>query len=174
MDKFISMERNSSENDSRALVVFTDGACSANGKKNARGGYSTVWPDYPNMDGGWPLEGEKATNNRAEFMGLIRAFEIADRIEPERKRKLEVYTDSMFLINCVTKWLTGWKRNGFKKADGKPVLNQDLLLLIDQLRMKRVVVLNHVRAHTGNTDWKSVYNAKADELAVNAVTKPPL
>lgn len=163
------MEINEKENTIAKLVVFTDGACSANGKKNARGGYSAVWPDYPHMDGGWPLEGEKATNNRAEFMGLIKSFEIADKIDPERKLHLEVYTDSMFLINCITKWLAGWKRNGFKKADGKPVLNQDLLLIIDQLRMKRMVVLNHVRAHTGKTDWKSVYNAKADALAVSAV-----
>jgi ribonuclease HI len=151
-----------------SLVVFTDGACSANGKKNAKGGYSTVWPDYPEMDGGWPLEGEKATNNRAEMMGLIKSFEIADVIDPERKKHLEVYTDSMFMINCVTKWLANWKKNGFKKSDGTSVLNQDLLQQIDALRLKRVLVLNHVRAHTKNTDWKSLNNAKADALARDA------
>lgn len=151
-----------------SLVVFTDGACSANGKKNAKGGYSTVWPDYPEMDGGWPLEGAKPTNNRAEMMGLIKSFEIADVVDPERKKRLEVYTDSMFMINCVTKWLANWKKNGFKKSDGGSVLNQDLLLQIDALRLKRVLVLNHVRAHTKNTDWKSVNNAKADALARDA------
>jgi ribonuclease HI len=151
-----------------SLVVFTDGACSANGKTNAKGGYSTVWPDYPEMDGGWPLEGEKATNNRAEMMGLIKSFEIADMIDPERKMRLEVYTDSMFMINCVTKWLANWKKNGFKKSDGTSVLNQDLLQQIDALRLKRVLVLNHVRAHTKNTDWKSLNNAKADALARDA------
>jgi ribonuclease HI len=151
-----------------SLVVFTDGACSANGKKNAKGSYSMVWPDYPEMDGGWPLEGEKATNNRAEMMGLIKSFEIADVIDPERKKHLEVYTDSMFMINCVTKWLANWKKNGFKKSDGSSVLNQDLLRLIDALRLKRVLVLNHVRAHTKNTDWKSLNNAKADALARDA------
>ena len=151
-----------------SLVVFTDGACSANGKKNAKGGYSTVWPDYPEMDGGWPLEGDKSTNNRAEMMGLIKSFEIADVIDPERKKHLEVYTDSMFMINCVTKWLANWKKNGFKKSDGSSVLNQDLLREIDALRLKRVLVLNHVRAHTKNTDWKSLNNAKADALARDA------
>ena len=151
-----------------SLVVFTDGACSANGKKNAKGGYSTVWPDYPEMDGGWPLECDKSTNNRAEMMGLIKSFEIADVIDPERKKHLEVYTDSMFMINCVTKWLANWKKNGFKKSDGSSVLNQDLLREIDALRLKRVLVLNHVRAHTKNTDWKSLNNAKADTLARDA------
>lgn len=148
-----------------ALIVFTDGACSCNGKTYAKGGYSTVWPEHPEMNGGWALEGEKVTNNRAEFMGLVKALEIADIIDPSRSKRLEVYTDSMFLINCMNKWLPGWKKNGFKKADRKPVLNQDLLLTLDKLRMRRFVVLNHVRAHTSNNDWKSINNAKADELA---------
>ena len=153
-----------------SLVVFTDGACSANGKKNATGAYATVWPDHPEMDGGWPLEGgeKAATNNRAEMMGLIKSFEIADVIDPERKKHLEVYTDSMFMINCVTKWLANWKKNGFRKSDGSSVRNQDLLLRIDALRLKRVLVMNHVRAHTKGTDWKSKNNAKADALAKNA------
>ena len=102
------------------------------------------------------------------MMGLIKSFEIADVIDPERKKRLEVYTDSMFMINCVTKWLANWKKNGFKKSDGTAVLNQDLLRQIDALRLKRVLVLNHVRAHTKNTDWKSLNNAKADTLARDA------
>lgn len=151
------------------LVVFTDGACSSNGKACAKGGYSTVWPSHPEYDGGWKLEdGFTPTNNRAEFMGLIKSFEIADLIDPEKKRILDVYTDSMFMIHCITKWIDGWKRNGFKKADGKPVLNQDLLVQIDKLRFSRRLVLNHVRAHTKNTDWKTINNAKADELARQA------
>lgn len=151
------------------LEVFTDGACSANGKKYARAAYSTVWPKYPELNGGWAMEGDKATNNRAEFMGLIKSFEIADIIEPERKRTIDVYTDSMFLVNCVTKWLANWKRNGFIKSDGKPVLNQDLLLEIDRLKGMRRLNLHHVRAHTGGTDWKSIHNNTADKLARSAV-----
>jgi ribonuclease HI len=171
MDRFISIQKAGTDimeqptNNTSALVAFTDGACSANGKANAKGGYSSVWPFHEEHNGGWPLVCDKPTNNKAEFMGLIKSFEIADKIDPGRQKKLEVYTDSMFLINCVTKWLRGWKRNGFKKADGKPVLNQDLLLMIDELMKTRTVVLHHVRAHTGGTDWKSINNAKADELA---------
>lgn len=152
------------------LIVFCDGACSGNGKNNARAGYSSVWPFHEEFNGGWTLMCDNPTNNKAEFMGLIKSFEIADIIDPARGKTLVVYTDSMFMVNCVTKWLGKWKENGFRKSDGSPVLNQDLLLQIDLMMSKRHVHLVHVRAHTGGSDWKSRQNAKADELAQNART----
>ena len=151
------------------LIVFTDGACSANGRANARASYSSVWPWHPEHDGGWRITEGAATNNRGEFMGLVKSFEIADKIDPECTKELLVFTDSMFLINCLTKWVVGWKRNGFKKADGSPVLNQDLLVLLDQLMRRRKVTLRHVSAHTGKKDWASQFNDKADRLAKNAL-----
>lgn len=156
-----------------AYIVFTDGACTGNGKKGgeSKGGYSTAWPFHKEQNGGWPLESESddngnvPTNNRAEFKGFIKACEIADTMDPFRLKKLIVYTDSMFLINCVTKWMSKWISNGFKKSDGSDVLNQDLLLIIHDLMKKRDILLYHVRAHTGRGDWASKWNDEADKLA---------
>lgn len=150
------------------LIAFCDGACSGNGRKNAKGGYSSIWPFHEEHNGGWILSCENPTNNKAEFMGLIKSFEIADIIDPEKSKTLQVYTDSMFLINCITKWLSNWKKNGFKKSDGSDVLNQDLLMIIDECQSKRQLELIHVRAHTGGTDWKSRWNAIADAYAQKA------
>lgn len=154
------------EIDTNHLIVFTDGACSGNGKRHAKGAYSSVWPYHMEYNGAWQLESTPPpTNNRAEFMGLIKSYDIADVIDPEMKKELSVYTDSMFLINCATSWLTKWKKNEFKKSDGSSVLNQDLLLKIDECMSKRKTNFHHVRAHTNQTDWFSKYNDIADKLA---------
>jgi ribonuclease HI len=61
--------------------------------------------------------------------------------------------------------LSGWKAKNWKKADGSPVKNVDLLLLLDACMKKRVVTFKHVRAHTGKKDWASIHNDLADQLA---------
>uniref|UniRef100_A0A6C0BF99 ribonuclease H n=1 Tax=viral metagenome TaxID=1070528 RepID=A0A6C0BF99_9ZZZZ len=155
------------------LIAFCDGACSQNGKQGAKAGYSSVWPWHENYDGGWPLIDKPRTNNRAEFSGLIKTFEIADMIDPSQSKEVLVFTDSMFLIRCFTEWMPKWKRNGFKKSDGTNVLNQDLLVVIDDLMNERRVTLKHVKAHTGKTDWVSIQNDKADKLAKYGVTRCP-
>jgi ribonuclease HI len=153
--------------DTERLVVFTDGACSNNGSSRARAGYGVVWPHNRALDVSKRLLGQEQTNNRAEFSALIEAQRIADTIDPSQERPLHVYTDSELLINSVTKWLPGWKRNGWRKSDRKPVLNQDLLREIDS--NPRPLVFNHVRAHTGRRDWESIHNEEADRLARDAL-----
>lgn len=145
------------------LVVFTDGACSHNGARHARAGYATVWPYNRGLDTARRLEGPEQTNNRAEYSALIEAQRIADSLDLSGKKPLHVYTDSQLLIDSVTKWMPGWKKNGWKKSDRKPVLNQDLLKQIDA--NARPLVFQHVRAHTGKADWESTYNDEADRLA---------
>lgn len=108
-------------------------------------------------------------------MGCIRALEIArDAIDPTFQRPLVIYTDSQLLIDSITKWLPGWKRRGWKKADGKsPVLNRDLLECIDHLRSQRGAhkcTFRFVRAHTGKNDWESKMNAHVDQLARDAAS----
>jgi ribonuclease HI len=151
------------------LVVFTDGACSCNGSRHARAGYAVVWPNRRSLDTCKRLTGLEQTNNRAEFMALLEAQKIADRIDPSRERPLYVYTDSELLINSVTKWLPGWKRNDWKKSNRKPVLNQDLLKGIDA--NPRPLIFKHVRAHTGRRDWESMYNEEADRLARSTISQ---
>lgn len=157
------------------IVVFTDGSCFGNGKRSATGAYAVLFPAYhPLHTEALPVHASPRhgppTNNRAELMGCIRALEIArDAIDPTFQRPLVIYTDSQLLIDSVTKWLPGWKRRGWKKADGKsPVLNRDLLERIDHLRTQRgahTCAFRFVRAHTGKDDWESKMNAQVDQLA---------
>lgn len=150
-----------------ALVVFTDGSAIGNGSKTARAGYAMVWPNHPHLTCGKPLPcGAHKTNNRAEFMACIDALEAADTVDPTRSQTLYVYTDSMLLINTVTKWRQNWKRNGWCKSSGEPILNRDLVERLDVLlTARRNVVWRHVEAHTNRTDWMSKWNAEADALA---------
>lgn len=158
---------------SNIINVFTDGSCiqNAKNKKNRPAGYACVFPEHPQYNYGAKLEGPVKTNNRAEYMACIKAFEIANTIDPTKTKVLCVYTDSELMINSLTKWLTGWKAKGWKKSDGSPVLNVDLLKIMDIEKQKRVTIFKHVKAHTGKTDWQSVHNDMADKLAKSAALK---
>ena len=147
------------------LSIFTDGACLHNGKKNAKASWAVVIPSHPEFDTGARLEGKLQTNNRAELTAIIEAYRIADLIDATGLKQLKVYTDSELAINSLTKWLKGWKRNGWKTKDRQDVSNKDLLEKLDWLMAKRKTVFQHVRAHTGKDDYMSKNNEKADLLA---------
>ena len=156
------------------IEVFTDGSCINNGKKNLRqfAGYAAVFPEDMTFTVYEPLKGHEKTNNRAEFMALIRALEIADEIDESKKRGLLVYSDSELLCNTVSLWMSSWKRRGWKKKDDKPVANLDLVKRLDELKQLRKVIMVHVRAHTTNNDYQSKWNRVADELAKKAAFEP--
>jgi ribonuclease HI len=151
-----------------ALVVFTDGACKGNGSMNARAGYAAVFPNHPHLDISEPLIGETRTNNRAEYTGCIRALEQCEKEDPGLGKSVYMYTDSQLLMNTVTKWIRGWKNRGWKKNDGGPILNLDLVLKLDTLSMRRKIIWRWVPAHTGREDWMSIWNARADVCANEA------
>lgn len=157
------------------LVCFTDGSTPRNGDKNAKGGCAVVWPDHSEYNTSFCLE--NTTNNRCEYSAVIRAFEQAVEIDPECKKTLIIYTDSMLIVNSMTKWLSGWKRNNYIKSDGKPVLNDDLIKTVDEHMKARRCVFKHTPAHTlkkshapvsGSPAWEALYNDKADKLARTA------
>jgi ribonuclease HI len=151
------------------INVFTDGSCiqSSKNKNNRPAGFSCVFPEFPKFNYSAKLEGEK-TNNRAEYTACILALTITDKIDSSQKKILYVYTDSELMINSLTKWMPGWKAKNWKKADGSPVKNIDLLKVLDDLIKNRVVVFKHVRAHTGKKDWASIHNDTADRMAKEA------
>jgi len=157
------------DTDTNTIVCFTDGACTFNGSSKARASFAVVWPDHPDMDQAAVLCNGASTNNRAEFSALILAFKQAEQLDPSRAKTLVVYTDSMLMLNTVTFWMAGWKKRGWIKADKKAVANIDLVLSIDEWTMKRKVELRHVKAHTGKTDWASVYNDRVDKLAASVI-----
>jgi ribonuclease HI len=154
------------------IICFTDGACSHNGKKNARASFAVVFPDHGDHDVGMrvPLT-EPQTNNRGELWGCRKALETANVIDPEALRNVHIYTDSMLLINSMTTWIKQWKKNAWMTSTKAPVKNVDLIQSIDALieqRGNQRVIFHHVRAHTKNQDWESRLNAKVDMLARDA------
>lgn len=150
------------END-KTLICFTDGSAINNGQPNAKASYAVVWPYHGEYNSGGPVF--PATNNRGEYTALIRAFEQAMIIDPLSLKTLIVYTDSMLMINSLTKWLPGWKRAGYKKSDGETIANLDLVKELETHMQQRSVVLRHVRSHQKTETWESRYNNLVDQLA---------
>ena len=107
--------------------------------------------------GGW----KNATNNRGELMAVLDLlWSTADRDEG-----LKIYCDSQYVINALTKWMPGWKRKGWKKADGKEVLNKDLLASLDEALSGRTVEFEWVKGHNNHE-----LNEAADDRARAAAT----
>lgn len=138
------------------ITAYTDGACKGNGKAGqGQGGYG-AHIRYPNGDIHNLWSGEKnTTNNRMEILGAILAIKHTPTDTP-----LTIITDSGYLKNAMTKWLAGWKKNGWKKADKQPPENLDLWQTLDILCQNRHIDWQWVKGHAGD-----VGNTEADRLA---------
>lgn len=95
--------------------------------------------------GGWP----HGTNNQGELMAVV---DLLDQTAAAglAGEPLKVLCDSQYVINTVTKWIPGWKRKGWRKADGSPVLNLELVKRLDELVTGREVVFEWVKGHAGH------------------------
>ena len=108
--------------------------------------------------GGWP----HGTNNQGELMAVLDLFRSTAHVPDE---ELKILCDSQYVINCITKWMPGWKRKGWRKADGKPVLNVDLLKDIDQAIVGRKYSFEWVKGHAGH-DLNEAADVRARAVAV--------
>jgi ribonuclease HI len=140
--------------DRKIQKIYTDGACSGN---PGPGGWGTVI--Y--FDDGSVRElggGERqTTNNRMEMQAAIGGLEFLK--QTGQTDPVALYTDSEYVKNGITKWIKGWKSKGWKTSTGKPVLNQDLWEILDELH-SRQVEWHYVRGHTGD-----VGNERCDAIA---------
>ncbi|WP_160667640.1 ribonuclease HI family protein [Pseudarthrobacter sp. ATCC 49987] len=120
------------------------------------------WAWYVDDDcwraGGWP----HGTNNMGELMAVLDLFRSTAHLPGEH---LHILCDSQYVINSVTKWMPGWKRKGWRKSDGKPVMNVELLKEIDQALVGRKYTFEWVRGHAGHD-----LNEAADDRARAAAT----
>jgi ribonuclease HI len=108
-------------------------------------------------DDNWAAGGWKhATNNQGELMAVLDLFLATAGVDDD----LHILCDSQYVINCVTKWMPGWKKKGWRKGDGKPVMNVDLLTRIDEAIVGRRYRFEWVRGHVGH-----VLNEAADARA---------
>ena len=148
------------------MRVFTDGACSGNGRSGARAGFAVWFPEARHLSCSQRLpDGEAQTNQRAELSAIHRAVVILDD-GGFHDEDILVYTDSEYSINCLTKWLAGWASRNWKTTEGKGVLHQDLIRdtssRLAKFKSHRFI---HVRAHTGNEDDLSKQNDVVDKMA---------
>ena len=138
-----------------ALTAAADG--SALGNPGPAG-----WAWYIDDDrwraGGWP----RATNNQGELMAVL---DLLNATADRATEPLRILCDSQYVINSVTQWMPGWKRRGWRKADGKPVLNRELLELLDAAMVGRSVTFEWVKGHAGHP-----LNEAADVRARAAAT----
>lgn len=137
--------------DSDAIQIWTDGACSGN---PGPGGWGALirWNGHEKeLHGGDPA----TTNNRMEMTAVIEALKAINR-----PSKITLHVDSTYVKDGLTKWIKGWKRNGWKTADKKPVKNQELWMAMDEACKVHDITWKWVKGHAGDEG-----NERADALA---------
>ena len=160
----------------KTLHLFTDGACSDNGKRGAKGGFGVHVYTKPSLDVSSPLlPNEPQTNNRAELRAIQAALDLIDQYEVEWNKEYSdysIWSDSEYSIHSLTKWAKGWRNNNWKKKDGGLIQNIDLIKPLYErlLRMPRVS-LHHVRGHQDSKRNEFPYdgNHRADLLATKSI-----
>jgi ribonuclease HI len=144
------------------VELFTDGACSGN---PGPGGWGAILRVKGAKDGGRERElsgSEPATtNNRMELMAVISGLEAL-----KRPCTVRLYTDSRYVLDGATKWIHGWKKNGWRTADKKPVKNVELWQRLDAAGAPHRIHWSWVKGHSGHVE-----NDRADELARGEIEK---
>jgi ribonuclease HI len=133
------------------VEVFTDGACSGNPGPGGWGAVLRYGASEKELNGGEAA----TTNNRMEMTAAIMALEAL-----KKPSKVALYTDSTYLRDGIMKWIHGWKRNGWKTADKKPVKNVDLWQRLELAIERHDVAWHWVKGHAGHPE-----NERADALA---------
>lgn len=144
---------------SQPVQIFADGACRGNPGPGGWGALLRYGEQERELWGGEA----HTTNNRMELTAVIRALEVL-----QRPSRLHIVTDSQYVLHGITQWLAGWKRRGWRTADGKPVKNQELWERLDQLLAPHQAEWTWVRGHTGHPE-----NERADALANRGIDELP-
>ncbi|XP_055374371.1 ribonuclease H1 [Condylostylus longicornis] len=145
--------------DSEGFVIcYTDGSCEGNGQNIAAAGFGVYFSENHPLNTAKPVSG-RPTNNVGEIQASIYAVKLALDLGIE---KLCISTDSQFLINSITQWVKGWKKNGWRKKDGTMVKNSEDFKELNALLEKNKIEIkwNYVKGHEG-----IIGNEKADKLA---------
>ena len=138
----------SANKQSMTRSVYVDGSCFNNGKKNSAGGIGVYFGDGDSRNVSCRIVDGKVTNQTMELRACLAAIEaiIASRKEDEF---FTIYTDSMYVVKCMTSWADAWKRNGWKTKDDAPVSNMQLIKKTHELYKASSpwIRLEFVRAH---------------------------
>jgi len=139
------------------VTIYTDGACKGNPGPGGWGAILFYGDKKKEICGGEPA----TTNNRMELMGAISALELLNR-----PCKVELHTDSQYVMKGIQEWIKGWKARGWKTADKSPVKNDDLWKRLDAARDRHDVDWRWVKGHAGHP-----LNERADALANEGLRK---
>jgi ribonuclease HI len=138
----------------KKVEIFTDGACKGNPGPGGWGALLRLGRHEKELSGGEP----NTTNNRMEMTAAIRA--LGALIEP---CEVDLYTDSRYLIDGITKWVAGWQRRGWLNASKKPVRNAELWHELIELAARHHIRWHWVKGHDGHAE-----NERVDRLACAA------
>lgn len=144
----------------KEIIIYTDGSALKNPKGGYFGGAGAVLI-YGKRELELSESIPEGTNNISELQAAI--IGLRTLTEP---CKVTLYTDSKYVINCITQWIPKWKYNNWKSSTGKDVKNKELILVLDGLCVTHEVDFVWVKGH--NDDY---YNELADRLAVEASTE---
>ena len=136
---------------SELVIIHTDGACSGNPGAGGWGAVMRYGKHEREIMGGEP----DTTSNRMELMAAIKALEAL-----KHPCRVRLYTDSTYLCNGITRWITAWKAKGWKTSARKPVKNIDLWQRLETAIQRHKIEWEWVKAHAGNSE-----NERADEIA---------
>ena len=136
---------------SARVEVFTDGACRGNPGPGGWGALLRYGAHEKELHGGEA----HTTNNRMELLAVIMALESL-----QRDCDVRMLTDSQDVKNGITRWIAGWKRNGWRTANRQPVKNQDLWMRLDSASARHRLEWAWVKGHSGHAE-----NERADQLA---------
>ena len=152
------------------VVAFTDGACTNNGKSKARAAWAVWFPDNESISvADFVSSEENQTNQRAELTAIRNAVKIVEK-NFSSDTDLQIFKDSQYSKDCLTKWLPAWVANGWKTKQGKEVCHRDLIEeTSNTLSMFKSYLITHVEAHTGGVDYNSRNNAIADRMATKVL-----
>lgn len=152
------------------IIIFTDGACTDNGKATAKAGIGIHFPNKEFSDVTKKFISKPITNQRAELYAIQCAINIV-LADNTRSDKITIYSDSLYSIKSLSEWIIKWEKNNWKNANGQPVKNLDLIQPIYRtLKMnKDRINFIHVKAHTGNQTFEALGNKIADQLASNSI-----
>ena len=137
------------------VTIYTDGACSGNPGPGGWGAILLAPPHRKELSGG----DRETTNNRMELQAAIEALEAL-----KYPSRVQLYTDSIYVRDGITKWIDGWRRNGWRTAAKKPVKNVELWQRLDAAVQRHKVEWHWVKGHAGHPE-----NERADELARMAI-----
>lgn len=141
------------------IIIYCDGGCRGNARANVNnvGGYGVVIR-YGNETAEIKNAERGTTNNQQELKAAIAGLQMLETLKISTDC-IEVYADSAYVVNGITKWIYTWMQNGWKTADGE-VKNKYLWQELQRLSLKFMPKFNHVKGHSGIAD-----NERADELA---------